>query len=80
MLQPHWARSARHAASSGRPSQVFQCLLLCIVGRVDGWRDVVLENALPWALSFSGGGGLMKIRLASRSLRRLMAALTPPSM
>ncbi|MBP6802434.1 MAG: hypothetical protein KA128_15040, partial [Zoogloea sp.] len=25
----------RHAASRGRPSQIFQCLLLGIVGRVD---------------------------------------------
>ena len=39
-----------------------------------------LKMAFPWCWTFSGGGGLMKIRLASRSLRRLMAALTPPSM
>jgi hypothetical protein len=53
---------------------------LPIVGRVDGRGDVVLEDAAALALELVGRGGLMKTRLASRSLRRLMAALPPPSM
>ena len=39
-----------------------------------------LKTPRPWRWSLSGGGGLMKTRLASRLLRRLMAALPPPSM
>jgi hypothetical protein len=68
--------------STVRPTARRRCRMvgLPITGRVDGRGDVVLEDAAALALELVGRGGLMKTRLASRSLRRLMAALPPPSM
>jgi hypothetical protein len=68
--------------STVRPTARRRCRMvgLPITGRVDGRGDVVLEDAAALALELVGRRGLMKTRLASRSLRRLMAALPPPSM